>query len=72
MLHVLAIVNSTATNVVVHVSFQLSVFVVFRYVPKSGISKVKFQICTQKWNFKSEISDMYPKVELLGHMVVYF
>ena len=37
--HVLAVVNSTATNVVVRVSFQLSVFVVFRYVAKSEIAR---------------------------------
>ena len=36
---ILAVVNSTATNIVVHVSFQLSVFVVFRYIPKGEIAR---------------------------------
>ena len=36
--HVLAIVNSAAMNIGVHVSFQISVFVFFRYIPRSGIA----------------------------------
>ena len=34
--HVLAIVNSAAMNIGVHVSFQIMVF--FRYMPRSGIA----------------------------------
>ena len=36
--HILATVNSTAMNIGVHVSFQISVFVFFRYIPRSGIA----------------------------------
>ena len=36
--HVLAIVNSTAMNIGVHVSFQIRVFVFSRYMPRSGIA----------------------------------
>ena len=36
--YILAIVNNAATNIGVHVSFQISVFVVFRYIPKSGVA----------------------------------
>ena len=37
--HVLAIVNSAAMNIGVHVSFQISVFVFSRYVPRSRIAR---------------------------------
>ena len=37
--HVLAIVNSAAMNIGVHVSFQISVFVFPRYVPRSRIAR---------------------------------
>ena len=40
--HVLAIVNSAAVNIGVHVSFQISVFILFRYIPRSGIGKIYF------------------------------
>ena len=33
--HILAIVNNAAVNIGVHVSFQISVFVFFRYIPSS-------------------------------------
>ena len=36
--HVLAIVNSAAMNIGVHVSFQISVSVSFRYIPSSEIA----------------------------------
>ena len=36
--HILAIVNNAAVNVGVHVSFWMSVFVFFRYIPRSGIA----------------------------------
>ena len=36
--HILAIVNNIAVNTGVHVSFLISVFVFFRYVPMSGIT----------------------------------
>ena len=47
--HVLAIVNSAAVNIGVHVSFQITVF--SRYMPRSGIagsygSTVIFLICS--------------------------
>ena len=34
----LAIVNTTAMNVVVHVSFSMGIFICFRYTPRSGIA----------------------------------
>ena len=33
--HVLAIVNSAAMNIGVHVSFQIRIFIFSRYVPRS-------------------------------------
>ena len=36
--HILTVVNNAAMNVGVHVSFQISVFVFFRYIPGSGIA----------------------------------
>ena len=36
--HVLAIVNSAAVNIGVHVSFQISVFIFSGYIPRSGIA----------------------------------
>ena len=37
--HILAIVNNAAMNTGVHVSFWISVFVFFRYIPNSGIAR---------------------------------
>ena len=36
--HILAIVNSAALNIGVHVSFRISVFGFFGYIPRSGIA----------------------------------
>lgn len=36
--HILAIVDNAATNIEVHVSFQISLFVFFRYIPRSAIA----------------------------------
>ena len=36
--HTLAIINNADMNIGVHVSFQISVFVLFRYVPRSEIA----------------------------------
>ena len=36
--HVLAIINSAAMNIGVHVSFQIRVFIFSGYMPRSGIS----------------------------------
>ena len=36
--HVLAILNSAAVNTGVHISFQIRVFILSRYVPRSGIA----------------------------------
>ena len=35
---ILPIVNSAAMNTGMHVSFQISVFVFFRYIPRNGIA----------------------------------
>ena len=35
--HILAILNSSAVNTGVNVSFQISVFVFFGYIPRSGV-----------------------------------
>ena len=34
---ILAIVNNAVMNIGVHVSFRISVFVFFRYIPRSGL-----------------------------------
>ena len=44
--HVLAIVNSAAMNIEVHVWFQISVFIFFRYIPRSGIFFLVFFLKT--------------------------
>ena len=36
--HILAIVNNAAVNIWEHISFQISVFIFFRYTPRSGIA----------------------------------
>ena len=36
--HILAIVNNAAVNIEMHMSFQISVFVFFRCIPRSGIA----------------------------------
>jgi len=38
-LHVLVIVNNTAVNIGVHVAFQVSVFIFFGYILRSGIAR---------------------------------
>ena len=38
-LHILAVVNSAAMNVGVHVSFQVSVSISFGHIPKSRITE---------------------------------
>ena len=35
--HILAIGNNAAMNMGVYVSFQINVFVLFRYLPRNGI-----------------------------------
>lgn len=37
--HILAIVNSAATNMRVHLSHQMPVIISFGYIPRSGIAK---------------------------------
>ena len=37
--HILAIVNNAAMNIGLHISFQISVFVFFGKIPRSGISR---------------------------------
>ena len=37
--HILAIVNNTAVHIGVPVSFQISVFILFAYVPRNGITE---------------------------------
>ena len=34
--HIFSIVNNAAMNIGVHVSFRISVFVLFRYIPRTG------------------------------------
>ena len=36
--HIMVIVNNASVNMKVHMSFQVSVFVFFRYIPRSGIA----------------------------------
>ena len=36
--HIIATVNRMAMNIGVHVSFQISAFIFFRYIPRSGIA----------------------------------
>jgi len=36
--HILAIANSVAVNTGVHMSFQITVLIFFRYIPRSGIA----------------------------------
>ena len=36
--HILAVVNNAAVNIGVHASFQISVFIFFRCIPRSGIA----------------------------------
>ena len=38
--HVLAVVNSAAVNIGVHVSFRIRAFVFFGYTPRSGIAEL--------------------------------
>ena len=38
--HILAIVNNAAVNIEVHICFQISVFVFFGYIPRSGIAEL--------------------------------
>ena len=40
--HILSIVNNALRNIEVHVSFQISVFVFFRYILRSGIIESYF------------------------------
>ena len=37
--HILSIVNNAATNMEVHLSFPISVFVCFGYIPRSEIAR---------------------------------
>ena len=37
--HILAIVNNAAVNIGIHVSFQVSVFIFFRYISGNGIAE---------------------------------
>ena len=36
--HILAIVKNATMNIGVHLSFRISIFMIFRYIPRSGIA----------------------------------
>ena len=36
--YILAVISNALRNMGIHVSFQTSVFVLFRYIPRSGIA----------------------------------
>ena len=36
--HILAVINNAAMNIEVHVSFQISGFAFFEYIPRNGIA----------------------------------
>ena len=38
--HILAIVNNAAMNIEVHISFQISVFIFFKKIPRNGIAEL--------------------------------
>ena len=35
--HILAIVNNAVMNIGMNISFEISVFIFFRYIPRNGI-----------------------------------
>ena len=47
--HILAIADNAAVNIVVHVSFQISVFIFFGYIPRSGIGDHIIVLCLVFW-----------------------
>ena len=58
--HVLAIVNSAAVNIGVHISFQIMVF--SGYMPRSGIleSQIsKTNLVTKGWGFGAGINQVF-------------
>ena len=68
---ILAIANNAAMNIRVHVSFQISVFVSFRYTPKSEIagsygSSKSFQVFENPSLFPSVASPAYIPTNSVG------
>ena len=53
--HILAIVNNAAMNIGMYVSFQLSVFIFFRYVLRSGIAKSYDSSRRRQWHPTPEL-----------------
>ena len=61
--HVLAIVNSTAVNIGVHVSFRISVFVFFEYIQHGdSLKKLKIEL---QYDSAVSLLGIYPEKTII-------